>query len=36
MQPQKTKGTWMQFKVCMQFKGDDELYDLTINNTKAE
>lgn len=36
MQPQKTKGTWIQFKVCMQFKGDDELYDLSIINTKAE
>lgn len=36
MQPQKNVSPWIQFKVCMQFKGDDELYDLTVINTKHE
>ena len=36
MQPQKNTATWIQYKVCMQFTGDDELNDLTVINAKHE
>jgi len=36
MQPQKNTSTWIQYKVCMQFTGDDELNDLTVINAKHE
>lgn len=29
-----TSGGWVQFKICMQFKGKDEVYDFLIENVK--
>jgi hypothetical protein len=31
----KITSTWIQFKICMQFKGEDELYDIIIDSSPS-